>query len=47
MGSISDYQELVVEERPGLPRDELRPLRTPLARPLADNNRDTRWDQIS
>ena len=35
MGSISDYQELVVDERPGLPRDDLHPLRTALAQPLA------------
>jgi hypothetical protein len=28
------YQEVVVHERPGLPRDDLRPLRTPLSEPL-------------
>jgi hypothetical protein len=28
------YQEVVVHERPGLPRDHLRPLRTPLSQPL-------------
>jgi hypothetical protein len=28
------YQEVVVHERPGLPRDDLRPLRTPLSQSL-------------
>ena len=33
--SSSDYQEVVVDERPGLPRDDLHPLRTALPHPLA------------
>jgi hypothetical protein len=36
------YQEVVVEERPGLPGDHIRPLRAPLAEPLAAPNEQQR-----
>ena len=40
------YQEVVVDERPGLPGDHLRPLRAALAQPLAAPMDQLRSNQI-
>jgi hypothetical protein len=49
--AVCCYQEVVVDERPGLPGDHLRPLRAALAQPLAAPNeqrqRRGRPDQLS